>query len=165
MLRVFLAQGDAYRLLRRAIGEVWGMDALPALLRAEGGKPYFGEHPERHFSLSHSGGLALCALSDAPVGVDLELVRPRREGLPAYAFRGKDYERYRALGGGWDAFYTLWTEMESIVKYTGEGLRAYRRAQLPEGCVLTGLSGDGWKGAVCARERAERVEVLPADAG
>ena len=160
MLRVFLSQGDAYELLARVVKLVWGMDSLPEIVRAEGGKPYFGDCPQRHFNLSHSGEFALCALSDAPVGVDIEVVRPRRDHLPAYIFKGADYERYLALGGDWDAFYTLWTEVESIIKYTGEGLRAYRRADLPEGCVLSNLSGDGWKGAVCAHEPTEQVEWI-----
>ena len=160
MLRVFLTRGDAYQLLTRAVKAVWGMDSLPEISRAQGGKPCFKDCPDRHFNLSHSGEYALCALSDAPVGVDIEAVRPRKEGLPAYTFKGADYERYLALGGDWDAFYTLWTEVESVIKYTGEGLRAYRRAILPEGCVLSNLSGDGWKGAVCAHEPAEQVEWM-----
>lgn len=160
MLRVFVAKMGAYELLGRAAGLVWGMDSLPEIARAEGGKPYFPEYPERYFNLSHSGEFALCALSDAPVGADIEVIRPRKEGLPAYTFKGTDYERYLTLGGDWDAFYTLWTEVESIIKYTGDGLKAYRRAELPEGCVLTNLSGDGWKGAVCGHERLEQVEWM-----
>lgn len=160
MLRVFLTQGDAYGLLTRAVKTVWGMDSLPETVRAEGGKPYFKDFPDRHFNLSHSGQFALCALSDAPVGADIEAVRPRKEGLPAYTFRGSDYERWLTLGGDWEAFCTLWTEVESVIKYTGEGLKAYRRAQLPDGCVLTNLSGDGWKAAVCGCEAAEKVEWI-----
>ncbi len=160
MLRVFLTQGDVYDLLTRAVKTVWGMDSLPEIVRAEGGKPYFKEFPDRHFNLSHSGQFALCALSDAPVGADIEAVRPRSEGLPAYTFQGGDYERYLALGGDWEAFYTLWTEVESVIKYTGEGLKAYRRAQLPNGCVRTNLSGDGWRAAVCGCEAAEKVEWI-----
>ncbi len=39
------------------------------------GKPYFPS-PRCQFNLSHSGTLALCALSDRPVGVDIQMVRP-----------------------------------------------------------------------------------------
>ena len=158
MLRVFLSQGNAYELLSWAVSQVWGMDSLPDIIRTEGGKPYFKDCPDRHFNLSHSGDLAMCALSDAPVGVDIEVIRPRKEGLPWYTFKGEDYERYLALGGDWEAFYTLWTEVESVIKYTGEGLKAYRRARLPEGCVISHLSGDGWKAAVCGHESVETME-------
>lgn len=152
MLRVFVREGDVRALLADAASQVWGFAKLPEVSRLPGGKPVFAEHPDCHFSLSHSGALALCALSDRPVGADLELIRPRRAEFPAYVLRGAAYERYLALGGDWGAFYALWTEMESIVKYTGEGLRAWRRAEIPAGCAITPLSGAGWRGAVCAHE-------------
>ena len=155
MLCVFMEEGDAWELLTRAVRQVWGMETLPEVVRLPGGKPVFAAFPDCHFSLSHSGALALCALSDAPVGADIERIRPRRPGLPAYALSGAEHERYLALGGDWPAFYTLWTEKESIVKYTGEGLRSWRNTPLPPGCVLSPLSGPDWRGAVCARERAE----------
>lgn len=160
MLRVFVGELDAYELLARAVKLVWGIDALPEIARTENGKPYFRNWPDLYFNLSHSGQWAMCALSDAPVGVDIEVVRPRRGNLPAYVFKGADYGRYLALGGDWSAFYILWTEVESIVKYTGEGLKAYRRAALPEDCVITNLSGEGWRAALCARERAEQIEFV-----
>ena len=160
MLRVFAGKMNAYELLACAAKLVWGMDALPEIARMEGGKPYFKDWPERQFSLSHSGACALCALSDSSVGADFEMIRPRKESLPAYTFKGVDFERYLALGGDWGAFYALWTEVESIVKYTGEGLKAYRRAVLPEGCVISNLSGEDWRAAICARELAEQVEWM-----
>ncbi len=153
MLEVFLWEGDAYGLLARAVHAVWGWTELPEIARLPGGKPVFANYPDHHFSLSHSGTLALVALSDAPVGCDMELVRPRREGLPAYVFRGEGYERYRSLGGDWEAFYTLWTQLESIIKYTGEGLKARRRAVLPEGCTVTPFQGELWRAAVCGHEK------------
>ena len=71
-------------LLRRAAALAWGWRALPELARSGRGKPYFRNWPEKWFSLSHSGGLTLCALSDdGPVGVDVEVERPRRPGLMA----------------------------------------------------------------------------------
>ncbi|MCD8375467.1 MAG: 4'-phosphopantetheinyl transferase superfamily protein [Oscillospiraceae bacterium] len=152
MLEVFWAEGDACALLECAARLAWGWERLPPVERLPGGKPAFSGLPEKQFNLSHSGGLALCALSDGPVGADLELVRPRNPQLPARIFQGEDWARYQRLGGDWPAFYTLWTEVESVIKYTGEGLAAWRRAAVPEGCVLTGLSGPGWRGAVCAGE-------------
>ena len=45
-------------------------------------KPYFPRHEELHFNLSHSGALALCALDAAPVGVDIQVIKPLRPALP-----------------------------------------------------------------------------------
>lgn len=153
MLRVFVTEGNAYALLTEAARQVWGLETLPEIARLPDGKPFFPGYPDLHFNLSHSGALALCALADRPVGADIEVIRPRSAGLPAYVFRGAEYDRFLALGGDWGAFYTLWTEKESILKYTGEGLKALGRAALPAGCVLTNLSGEGWRGAVCGHER------------
>lgn len=156
MLRVFVGKGSAYALLKDAVQQVWGWDTLPEISHLSDGKPVFSQHPDCHFNLSHSGEMVLCALSDHPVGADIEIVCPRKPEFPAYVFKGAEYARYLELGGDWNAFYTLWTEKESIIKYTGEGLKAWRRAQLPEGCVLTNLAGDGWRGAVCGHEPALR---------
>ena len=70
-------------LLELAVREQWGWSALPPVERSPRGKPLFAGKHDRWFSLSHSEGIALCALSSAPVGVDVELVRPRRTTLPA----------------------------------------------------------------------------------
>ena len=70
-------------LLRRGAELAWGWRELPEIARSPRGKPFFPGWPGRGLSLSHSGGLALCALSDdGPVGADIEVVRPRRPGLP-----------------------------------------------------------------------------------
>ena len=160
MLRIFTWRGDAYALLARAARAVWGMETLPAVEREPGGKPWFPGRPDCHFNVSHSGGLALCALSDAPVGADIEVVRPRQAKLADYVLQGEARARYQALGGDWGAFYTLWTERESILKYTGAGLRAWRTAAVPAGCVLSRFRGPGWAACVCAREGAAELTWL-----
>lgn len=160
MLRVFMGQGDARKVLTYAVRQVWGLEVLPEISRLSGGKPVFSQYPGCHFNLSHSGSMVLCALADHPVGADIEIVQPRRDGLPSYVFKDAQFERFQALGGDWNAFYTLWTELESVLKYTGEGLKAWRRAQVPARCVITNLAGDGWRAAVCGHETAEFLQEV-----
>ena len=62
--------------LRHLLAAALGADLAALRLAEDGnGKPCLVDEPDRcHFNLSHSGGLALIALSRAaPVGVDLEL--------------------------------------------------------------------------------------------
>ena len=67
-------------LLRRALREEYGLAELPKIETEEKGKPFFPDHPEIHFNLSHCKYAVSCALDRAPVGVDAEalgrLLRP-----------------------------------------------------------------------------------------
>ncbi len=156
-----VGEGDGYALLAALLAAHVG-ESLPAMERKEGGKPWFPSRPDLHFSVSHSGALALCALSDREVGADVELIRPRRERLPAYALDGEELDWYRARGGGWEWFYTLWTLKEARVKCTGQGLRRPpREISVPllepgetgdwDGFRFTALAGEVWRGALCEK--------------
>lgn len=69
------ATAVAGALVRRAIGQVLHIPAESVRLRADkNGKPYC-ENADIYISMSHSGPLAVCALSDTPVGIAAEQVR------------------------------------------------------------------------------------------
>ena len=159
-----VAGGDgralAWPLLAAAAGLCWGWTALPPVERSPRGKPLFAGVEGRWFSLSHSEGLALCALSDAPVGVDVEVVRPRRAGLPAYTLSGEELEQF---DGSWEDFYRLWTRKESRCKREDAHLYPPREVTPPSGCCVS-LGGEGWRGAVCCHG-APPEKVVWLDAG
>ena len=83
-MELLLGQCGSREVLVRLAGKLWGMAELPEMGRLPGGKPCFPDHPQCQFNLSHSGGLVLCGGGCAPLGVDLEEVRPRRAGLARY---------------------------------------------------------------------------------
>ena len=137
----------AWPLLSEGAKLVWGWETLPDIARSPRGKPYFPDAPERWFSLSHSGGLALCALSgDGPVGADIEQVRPRRAGLFAYALTA---EEQTVCGGDWGEFYRLWTLKESWCKREDISIYPPRERLGTPPCPHGSFIGDGWRGAVC----------------
>lgn len=154
-------EGEAYGLLSALLAETEGMAPLPKIVRTETGKPYFPDRPDLHFSVSHSGGLSLCALADTPVGADVELVRPRSPKLPRYALSHREYAWYEGRGSRWEDFYTLWTLKEARVKCTGEGIfrRPVREVAVPllepgttlewEGYRFASLAVEGWRGGLC----------------
>ncbi len=140
-----------------------GVAPVPTLARREGGKPWFPGRPELCFNLSHSGPWSLCALAEGEVGCDIELVRPRRAGLPAYVLGGAELEWFQKRGERWEDFYTLWTLKEARVKCTGAGIRgSMRTIPVPllesgqsawqDGFFFTALAGEGWRGAVCEQK-------------
>ena len=133
-------------LLERAAKLHWDWDALPPAERSPRGKPFFPGMPDRWFSLSHSGGLALCALSHAPVGVDVEAVRPRRAGLPQRVLSASELARF---DGSWEDFYRLWTLKESWCKREDAPLYPPRAVETPPPCPHKCYAGEGWRAAVC----------------
>ena len=148
-------QGRA--LLAMALKQTRGMERMPELSLSERGKPWFPACPEIQFNWSHSGELLLCALSDRPVGVDIEVVRPRREELFLRCLTEKEQNWCDSGGDRWHRFYLLWTRRESACKRTGRGLSMPVReiaVPLPPEERLGGLSfrsyeEEGWVAALC----------------
>lgn len=143
-----------YALLFHALTVEYGLTQFPEVARTDKGKPYFPTLPQLYFSISHTKGLTLCALSNQPVGVDIETVRPRRASLPRFALSPDEYRRYEALGGDWPAFYTLWTRKEAWCKYTGLGLQALWGQTPPAHLSYGSYAGSDWRAAVCSEEPA-----------
>lgn len=79
------------------------------------GKPY-AVGLDRHFSLSHSGALVLCAVADFPVGVDIQLKRPVSEPLT------RRMERAGYRGETEEDFFAWWVRQEAAGKLAGTGL-------------------------------------------
>lgn len=152
-------------LLREGLARVYGLEEIPAMDRGSRGKPFFPDFPHIHFNLSHSGGLALCALSDGEVGVDVELVGPRDPRLPRRVFSEEEYRWYAAHGGDWGAFCSLWTRKESWCKQAGTGIFNPRSVLPPlpgerhETLAVHSFAGDRWRAAVCA-EHGEAPKIL-----
>ena len=92
------------------------------------GKPKLADEDARlHFNLSHSGDLALIALSQAfEVGVDVEHIRPIRN-LAKLAERFFTPSEASALAATPEAdrttaLFRVWTRKESVLKATGLGI-------------------------------------------
>lgn len=100
------------------------------------GKPFTGQTCETncrfHFNLSHSGELALCALSYRHVGVDIEQVKPikRLESMMERCLSARELAEVRAEMSGDRArsFLQRWTCKEAYLKAIGLGLTQSMRA-------------------------------------
>lgn len=109
-------------LLAYAAGDYWGAKDLPAVETAETGRPYFPLWPGRCFSISHSRSHVLVAVSDFPVGADIETRRERPLKLIEKLTTPREREDFD--------FFELWVLRESLFKLTGRGdLRSMRFAR------------------------------------
>ena len=99
-----------YALLGYAFRLEYG-ECLPDIKKTSNGKPYFPDRPDVFFSLSHAKTHVACALSDFPVGVDIE--SPREISKRAIRFFCSDEEL--VLFDPLD----LWVLKESYIKLIG----------------------------------------------
>ncbi len=78
-----------------------------------------------HFNVSHAGDwVALAVCPDRPIGIDIERPRPVSRALPGRFFSSAEASRMADLtAAAWeDAFFTIWTRKEAVLKALGTGL-------------------------------------------
>lgn len=115
------------------------------LAYAEHGKPYLVNHPSIHFNLSHSGTLAVCAVADVPVGVDVEVVHDHGEDVARYCYQPQELSWLSQTPNRALAFTRLWVRKESYIKLTGTGLSREPRS-------FSALPGDPMENNAIFRE-------------
>lgn len=111
----------AWTLLRLALREGFGWDELPNVALSAGGKPCFPDRPDVHFNLSHTAGAVLVGLSNQPIGVDIEGVRPMSPKSLARLAPGVRQEE----------FFPCWVRREARAKLDGVQMEALLRAETP----------------------------------
>ena len=113
----------AFALLKHALRNE-GEREVPTIFLGEHGKPYFAGRENIFFNLSHSGNIALCALSDSPVGCDVEKIGDPPLSVAEKYFSPSEREHVGNAGGESERarrFYRVWTMKESFLKATGSG--------------------------------------------
>ena len=144
-----------YELLRRGLGEMFGIEEPPSFCYMDGGKPVVAGHPEVHFSLSHCPVAALCAIGSSPVGADVERIRPFRKELAERVLSAAEMERVAGSLRPDVEFTRLWTMKESLLKLTGEGIRRELRTVLDDADArfsTTVCPDRGYVYTVCTRQ-------------
>ncbi len=86
------------------------------------GKPYFENCPVQ-LSITHADGIVGVAVAkNHPVGLDIEKIRPLREGFAARYFSEQEQAEIRASDDPDAALIRLWTAKEAVGKHRGTGL-------------------------------------------
>ena len=109
----------AYRLLWKALHVEYGIDEAPVFIYDGSGKPMLQGHPGIHFSLSHCQGVAACALSDHPIGIDVETLDHYSEDVARQVMNDDEMRQILDSPNPALAFTRLWTMKESLFKLTG----------------------------------------------
>ena len=118
-------------LLAKGLQERYALTYTPEVLESaltviEDHKPYLTRHPDICFSITHCSGLAACAFSSYPVGVDAE-----KCGYFAQVLINKTLTENEKLildensvsaESRQELFWRLWTLKEAYVKCRGTGM-------------------------------------------
>jgi len=111
----------AYLLLLLALRQEYGWHRLPEIAISAQGKPWFPQYPEVHFNISHTAGAVFVGISDEPIGVDIEHIRPvSRRSMERLAKAATEEE-----------FFRSWVRREARAKRSGTGVGTMVRAETP----------------------------------
>ena len=116
-------------LLRYGLKEIYHLpfskeDFTEELGKGEHGKPYLKRFPQICFNISHSNGIAVCAISQSEVGIDVERIGTFRSAVARRVLTEKEIEFLETLAEHerGEMFYRFWTLKESYLKLDGSGL-------------------------------------------
>jgi len=93
----------------------------------QNGKPYPKTSPNIHLSISHSDTITVCAVSDSPVGIDVEKIRKFNNSVSEKIFGAEITHMLCKSKTPNEDFTVLWTEKEAVLKLTGEGISGIRK--------------------------------------
>ena len=94
----------------------------PIIKTEKYGKAYISNYDNIHFNVSHSRNMICCAISDKPVGTDIEFNDPTIDlNIAKHYFFNGEYENIMNSPKPIDEFFNYWVLKESYMKYTGLG--------------------------------------------
>ena len=146
-------------LVRRMLSERTGIPAIRLeIVRRQGKKPYLSDS-SCFFNISHSGDYVVAAVSDVPVGIDLEQIGREASKALKRISSPSDWQYIMEGENPLVRMMEIWTRKEALVKCLGTGICDPRlKETVGYGDVVLWLDEgqyrirnvDGPKGYVCA---------------
>ncbi len=157
----------AFLLLQYALRKEYAIET-ELRLNYSGGKPSICGLEHLQFNLSHCKLAAACAVSVAPVGVDVQDWEMRNLSVAKSVCCKEELAHLESNRTPQVEFAKLWTRKESYGKYTGKGI-TYPMKELcllgqgPEGTVMETFALEGYALSYCAEE-ALKIHKVPLQA-
>lgn len=111
----------SYVMLREML-EALGLSHPFRFERNVHGKPYLVDYPDVHFNLSHCKNGIAVAVSDAPIGIDIESYRELSESLLRYTMNEEEHHIIKESDDPVRTFTEYWTKKEAVFKLRGTGI-------------------------------------------
>ena len=88
----------------------------------EHGKPILKDHPDIHFNISHCKNGIAVAVSDKPIGIDIESYREVSDSLLRYTMNEEEQRIIQTSDDPIRTFTEYWTKKEAVFKLRGTGI-------------------------------------------
>ncbi len=99
-------------------------------LKDQNGKPY-AENIDIEFNISHSGDYVVCAISNTPIGIDIEQIRDIKDSLIRYVCQENELQYvYEISQETQKHFFEIWTSKEAYVKCIGTGMKDLKKVDV-----------------------------------
>ena len=114
----------AHALLEKMLLKHFGINN-PVIKKTENQKPYV-DNKNVFFSLSHTYGMVVCAVSDKEIGIDIEKITPydmsKIKRIAGRFFTNGERETLAKDNFDSITFLKIWTRKESYIKLRGKNL-------------------------------------------
>ncbi|MEF9839627.1 MAG: 4'-phosphopantetheinyl transferase superfamily protein [Lachnospiraceae bacterium] len=112
----------AYLLLRYGVRQEYGIREELEFDYLDCGKPILRNYPRIHFNMSHCRLGAVCAISNQPIGVDIQDISTFDLEVAKLVCNKQELEQIQNASDQGLEFCKLWTAKESVIKKSGEGI-------------------------------------------
>ena len=134
-----------YLLLRYALATKYGINELVSFEYGKNEKPRLKDFPYIHFNLSHTANAVACALSDSPIGVDVQRISNISDKVAERVLTKQEFKEFLQACNPGEFFCKVWTIKESVLKQTGQGIAAEFRDMSADAFTdITVYKGDNY---------------------
>lgn len=129
------------------------------------GKPLLKNYKNFHFNISHTHNAIAVAITDSPVGIDLEKVKEVDLKIAKRFFTEREIDYIICGDNLAKRFFEVWTKKEAYIKYVGKGLsiplKSFSVLDIAEKIVTT--EKDGYIISVCANNINPNYKIFGID--
>lgn len=111
----------SYVMLRRLLESI-GLSHPFVFGKNEHGKPFLVDYPDVHFNISHCKSGIVVAVSDHPIGIDIESYRKVSDSLLRYTMNEEEQRIIAESDDPVRTFTEYWTKKEAVFKLRGTGI-------------------------------------------
>lgn len=112
----------SYVMLKELLKEYYGIEDNPLFSYNEHEKPSLKDYSQIQFNISHCHSAIAVAVSDKPIGIDIESIRKDNSNLISYTMNQTEVKQINASENPMQKFTEFWTMKEATLKLYGTGL-------------------------------------------